>query len=349
MVTPLRTERLLLRGVRASDLEPLLARRNHPEVASLQSWPLPYTREQAQGAVDAMGQVAEPTSGEWFMFTIADVDDAEVFGDLALKLEWDGRAAEVGYTLAREHWGKGYASEALTALLDWLFDVVGVTRVAATLHPENLASARVVERCGFVFEGHTRNSYWVGDENSDDWLYGLTPELRAEWNGRPRHRPERVELVELEPAGLREVLALGVHHSQRRFVSPVSTSLAQVAVPPMEQGSEDDPDGPRAVPWPRVVLADGVAVGFVMLEEPTATEPEPYLWRLLIDRLHQGRGIGGQVLAMVCGQARAWGAESMTVSWAEGVGSPRPMYEAFGFVPTGEVDDGETVARLRFA
>ena len=62
--------------------------------------------------------------------------------------------------------------------------------------------------------------------------------------------------------------------------------------------------------------------------------------------MHQRRGIGRQVLEQVAEQAREWGAESLLVSWVEGHGSPGPMYERFGFVPTGEIDDDEIVARL---
>jgi len=217
-----------------------------------------------------------------------------------------------------------------------------VTRIQATMHPENFASARVAESTGFVFEGHTRNSYWVGDENSDDWIYGITPDLWHHWITRPRTAPDVVTLVEPYPVGLRDVVKLETHHSQKRFVAPIVTSLAQVAVPPPEEGN----DLARVKPWPRIIHADDEAVGFVMLEEPTRTAPEPYLWRLLIDRRHQGRGIASEALRVVIDQVREWGAESLLVSYVEGIGSPRSFYDRLGFVPTGEVDDGETVARL---
>jgi RimJ/RimL family protein N-acetyltransferase len=343
MFAPLTTERLLLRPVRSSDAVPLQERRNHPEVAALQSWPTPYTLEQATGAVESMLATPDPVDASWFMLTVADAVDTTVYGDLALKLEWDGRAAEVGWTFAREHWGNGYASEAVERLLRWLMEEQKVTRVQATMHPDNFASARVAERNGFMFEGHTRNSYWVGDENSDDWIYGLTPELWEDWQNRPRTAPDVVELVEPYPVGLRHVLALTVHHSQRRFVSDIAASLAQAAVPPFEEG---EGDVPRVIPWPRIIHADGEPVGFVMMEEPTATAPEPYLWRLNIDRRHQSRGIGARVLEQVIAQCRQWGAASLLVSYVEGVGSPQPFYAGVGFVPTGEIDDGETVARL---
>ena len=74
----------------------------------------------------------------------------------------------------------------------------------------------------------------------------------------------------------------------------------------------------------------------------------PYLWRLLIDRRHQRRGIGDRVLSLLVARLRAEGHESLLVSWHPGPGGPEPFYLARGFVPTGEVDEDEIVARLTF-
>ncbi len=343
---PITTERLLLRPTRLSDTQAWYERRNDPEVAELQDWALPYPLERAEARLVELSEMTGPVLDSWWALTIADRDDTTVYGDLVMKLENGGNTAEVGYTLAREHWSNGYTSEALNAIIDWLIDGQGVGRVSAMLHPDNHRSARVLESCGFVFEGHLRSSYWEKGEPEDDLIYGLTPAQRKAWVERPRHRPEKIELVEPYPIGFRDVIKLGGHHSQQRFVSPIVASLALVAVPPLEYGFEDDPNGPRVVPWPRIIHADGEAVGFVMLSEPTEDGPEPYLWRLLIDRMHQRRGIGKRVVELAIEQARSWGSESMLVSWVPGVGSPEPLYRSIGFVPTGEIDHGEIVARL---
>jgi len=346
MFTPLITERLMLRPVRQSDTDALFIRRGDPRVAELQDWEMPYTRERADATIAACMETDEPPEVGWWMLTITDLDDEVIFGDIVFNFGNGGRTAEVGYNLGPDHWGKGIATAALATLVDWIFDVRGISRLEARLHPDNHRSARVLENAGFVFEGHLQNACWVGEENSDDLVYGLTPKRRSDWNNRPRNAPGTIELVEPYPIGLRDVLKLAPHRSQEQFVSSIATSLAQVAVPPPEQGFDDDPDGPRVVPWPRIIHADGEAVGFVMMAQPTALNPEPYLWRLLIDRRHQRRGIGKHVIEMVIEQARDWGSESLAVSWVPGVGSPEPLYRAMGFVPTGEIDDGETVARL---
>jgi GNAT superfamily N-acetyltransferase len=103
--------------------------------------------------------------------------------------------------------------------------------------------------------------------------------------------------------------------------------------------------GAPVVPWMRAIVADGEIVGFVMLALRTEHHPEPYLWRFLIDRLHQRRGIGKRALDLVEDEVRSMGDSTLLVSWVEGKGSPGPMYIKRGYEPTGRIVDGETEAR----
>jgi aminoglycoside 6'-N-acetyltransferase len=61
-----------------------------------------------------------PANEQWWMLTVADLEDTTVFGDVVVHLTWDGRTAEIGYTLARDAWGHGYGAEAATALVGYL-------------------------------------------------------------------------------------------------------------------------------------------------------------------------------------------------------------------------------------
>jgi RimJ/RimL family protein N-acetyltransferase len=88
------------------------------------------------------------------------------------------RRAEVGYELGQDHWHKGYMQEALTALLDYGFATLGLNRVEADIHPDNLASARTLERQGFVREGLLRERWIVEGTVSDTLIYGL---LARDW------------------------------------------------------------------------------------------------------------------------------------------------------------------------
>lgn len=341
MFEPLRTERLLLRPMRTDDAASIAARRSDPDVARYQNWTTPYPLERAQTMVAEIVAMDGPADGEWWMLTIADLDDSTVLGDLVVHLTWQGRTAEIGYTLARDAWGNGYAVEAATALVRYLFDDLGVTRVEAMLHPDNPASAMVLERVGLIFEGHTRLSFWLDGDNSDDWIYGVVRDDWEAWRDRPRHAPTTVRLVDITTDNYFNVDRLVTHRTQQRFVSPVRTSFADALFPEVV-------DGAPLVPWMRAIEADGELVGFVMVALTTEAHPEPYLWRLLVDRMHQRRGIGRAVLDLLVEQCRAWGDRSLLTSWTPGKGSPEPMYLGYRFAPTGEIVDDEIEARFTF-
>ena len=297
--------------------------------------------EQCESIIDAVIAEPEPQNDLGWMITIADRDDTTVIGDLFVKLGWGGRAAEVGYTLAQQHWGSGFAVEAVTELVRWLFEDRGVHRLTGQLHPDNIASAQVLERTGFRFEGHTRGSFWLGDDNSDDWLYGMTRQDWQDWTSRSLAPPAAIRLVEVDESNQYAVRRLAVHKSQDRLVAPVVASMADALFPEII-------DGAPVVPWMRAVEADGEFVGFVMVAEVTDAHPEPYLWRLLVDRRHQRRGIGNRIIDLLVEELRPTGATTLMTSWVDGRGSPRAFYERLGFVTTGEVIDGEIEARLAF-
>lgn len=334
------TERLSIRPMVAGDVGALFTRRNDPTTAEFQNWTLPYARERAQHLVDEMlAHDGVPPGNGWFQLAVDDRIDGSPLGDLAIRLSFDGRCAEIGFTVDARVRGRGIATEAAAAVVAWLFESVEVTRVSAMMHPENLASVRVAEQIGMVFEGHTRNSYWVGNENSDDWIYGSTVESWRAWRDRPRSRPATVELVAVTAENRIDVCTLATHHSQQRFVTPIAGTFADAYVALADPGS-------RIVPWLRAIAADGVIVGAVLVREPTAGQPSAYLWRLLIDRMHQRRGIGSRAVALVIDHATSLGAPAVDLSYLEGPGSPGPLYHGHGFVPTGMFHDGETMARL---
>ncbi len=324
--------------MRASDADALHQRRNHPDAARYQNWQLPYPRERVDELVAELVDMVGPENDEWWMATLEEARTRTVVGDVVVHLTLDGRSAEIGYTLHPDFWGKGYAVEAVSALVRYLFDDLGVTRIFGMLYPDNIASAMVLERVGMLFEGHTRGSFWLGDENSDDWIYGM---LRSDWEtwvARPHTSPESVTLEDVTSDNLGAVMRLRTHHSQERMVAPMAWTVAQYAFP-------DEENGAPVVPWLKTIVADGDIVGAVMLTLQTEHHNEPYLWRLLIDRLHQRRGIGRTALGLVFEELTGQGAGSVVVSWVDGKGSPRNFYTGLGFVPTGEIEHGEVVAR----
>jgi len=336
MFSPLRTDRLVIRAMRPSDGEALWVRRNDPEVSRYQDWSTPFPREHADELARDCAVMEGPQIDNWWMAVIELVGSGETVGDLAVHVENDGHTAEIGYTLASNHWQKGYAVEATEALVEYLFDTLGVDRVFGMLHPDNRPSAVVLERVGMLFEGHTRMSYWLDGEGSDDWVYGMLRDDWDVWRTRPRSAPEEVRLAEVTPENLAEVFALRTHKSQESFVAPMPRSLAQALRP-------DEREGKPIEPWLRAIEADGEIVGFAMMALVEGRDPS--LWRLLIDRIQQHRGIGSRAMELIEAEARRLGGEHLLVGFNEGRGSPGPFYLARGFEVTGH--EGETKARKR--
>lgn len=92
----------------------------------------------------------------------------------------DFRSASVGYCLNEAAWGHGYATEAARVLLQWAFDTLDLNRVQSETDTRNAASARVLEKLGFIREGTLREECIVNGDVSDTWVYGL---LRRDWTG----------------------------------------------------------------------------------------------------------------------------------------------------------------------
>jgi ribosomal protein S18 acetylase RimI-like enzyme len=151
--------------------------------------------------------------------------------------------------------------------------------------------------------------------------------------------PTEVCLVDIVPETARRYLDLETHRSQRRFVATMPDSFADVLFPEVI-------DGAPVVPSMWGIEADGVAAGFVMIAAVTDHHPEPYLWRLLIDRRFQRRGIGGRALDRLIALLVQQGCTRLFTSWVEGAGGPEPFYRARGFQTTGRIVDDEIEAVL---
>ncbi len=142
-----------------------------------------------------------------------------------------------------------------------------------------------------------------------------------------------VTLREITRETVRTITDLKVAPEQTGFVATNAESIAQAYFD-------------RDVAWFRAVYADEVPVGFIMLEDD-AVNQEYYLWRFMIDARYQGRGYGRRALELLVEYVKTRpGAKALMTSCVPGDGSPCPFYEQLGFVPTGEVDEGEIVLRL---
>jgi RimJ/RimL family protein N-acetyltransferase len=174
----LTTERLVLRPFTAADAPAFAEYRSDLDVARYQGWEVPFSLAQAEEFVRDIA-AADPTAPGWYQFAV-EVGGVLV-GDVGVGLHENRMQADIGYTLATAHQGRGYAVEAVRRVLAYLFEVRGLHRVAAECDARNTRSARLLTRLGFRQEGHRVQSSWMKGEWTDDLLFGL---LAVEWRAR---------------------------------------------------------------------------------------------------------------------------------------------------------------------
>lgn len=182
LTTPtLETDRLRLRPVADADAAALFALHTNADV--LRYWDSPPWAEPARADrfIAACRAMAEDGSG--VRVAVDRVPDGTFIGWCTLS-RWNPefRSAALGYCYDDAAWGNGYATEAARALLRWAFDTLDLNRVQAETDTRNTASARVLEKLGFVREGTLREDCVVNGEVSDSWVYGL---LRRHWRPDP--------------------------------------------------------------------------------------------------------------------------------------------------------------------
>ncbi len=167
----LETNRLILRSFRESDLVPFRLYRSDPEIARYQGWEAPYSLEKATQFLQEMIEKVPGEPGQWYQIALELKNSGKMIGDCAFqRLAEEPRQAEIAFTLARAYQGFGYATEALKYLMGYLFDHYGLHRIRANCDPENVASARLLERLGMRREGRFVESLWYkGAWVSEDW------------------------------------------------------------------------------------------------------------------------------------------------------------------------------------
>lgn len=144
---PVETERLVLRAHRATDLDDLLAFHSDPEVVRYVPWPVRDRRATAETLQVKLTQTELIAHGQWLVLAVELRSTGTVIGEVLLKWASE-RQGEVGFALAREHHGRGYAAEAATAMLRLGFDDLGFHRITAVCVEDNTASARLLTRLG---------------------------------------------------------------------------------------------------------------------------------------------------------------------------------------------------------
>jgi RimJ/RimL family protein N-acetyltransferase len=134
-------------------------------------FPHPYERHHAEAWLRDLQQMNPVTA-----FAIASSE--ELIGGIGLHPQPDvmRRSVELGYWLAEPYWGRGIATAAVRAMVEWGFSNLDINRIFAYVFGWNLASARVLEKAGFTLEGRMREAVFKDGRLTDLFVYGMVRE-----------------------------------------------------------------------------------------------------------------------------------------------------------------------------
>jgi len=154
----LETERLILRKLRVSDAEQMYKNwASDNEVAKYMSW-LPHADIEVTKSVLADWE-SKSENSDYYHWGIVLKDTGELIGTGGvIGIDENRQKADLGYSMSRAYWGKGIMSEAVSAMIMHLFNTVGVNRIFSYHDTKNVASGRVMQKCGMIFEGIQRQS-----------------------------------------------------------------------------------------------------------------------------------------------------------------------------------------------
>ena len=162
------TPRLLLRRFRIEDAEDMFKNwASDPEVTRFLTWPVHSSVEVTRDLLKDW--IPRYEDGGYFNWVMEHKETGKAIGNISVvRLREDIESADMGYCMSRAFWGQGFMPEALKAVMEYLFDVVGMNRVAACHDANNPKSGRVMEKAGMKLEGTLRaagkNNLGICDE-----------------------------------------------------------------------------------------------------------------------------------------------------------------------------------------
>ncbi|HMQ67904.1 MAG TPA: GNAT family N-acetyltransferase [Ignavibacteria bacterium] len=168
----LKTERLLLREITYNDAEDIFQIRKSEEVMKYFGH---YPYKEIPEAYEMIEQVKNGFKNrEGIRWGISFHDSDKLIGTGGVwRILKEHLRGEIGYELSEEHWKQGIMFEALSAVTDFAFDKMNLHSIEANLDPENTGSVKLLEKLGFIKEGHIKDSYLFDGKFTDTGIYSL--------------------------------------------------------------------------------------------------------------------------------------------------------------------------------
>lgn len=326
------THRLVLRQYRIEDAEDVFNNwASDPEVTRYLTWPTHKDISTTQAVINSWIPCYE--DGGYFNWVLEWKESGRVIGSITVvKLNEETEAADIGYCLSREFWGRGIMPEALRAVMDYLFDVVGINRIAAYHDVKNPKSGRVMEKAGMKLDGilraNGRNNQGICDEV---WYSALRDDRKTK---EQKHKTSvivrfarndelekvnvlRKQVNDLHAAGVPDVFKQGFCDELRDYIYAIW----------------DDPNK-------QIVIAEqnGNICGYAVLNHIVRPEnPFMYIRDFLdidefgVDEKHWRQGIASAMIAFICDYAKAEGFCRIELNMWEFNRGALAFYETEGF------------------
>lgn len=173
----IQTQRLILRPIELRDNIEVYKYRSNPEISQHLSF-VPESLEDVDHFITKNPKEFNLPE-TWFQLVIVLKETNEVIGDIGVHFFGkENKQIELGYTLSNFHQNKGFASEAIGKVIDFLFTDLNKHRIVLSIDPENKASIKLAMRLGFRKEGHFAKSLFFKNQWVDDVVYAL---LKEDW------------------------------------------------------------------------------------------------------------------------------------------------------------------------
>lgn len=173
----LETNRLIIRPISVDDGVDVFTYRSDRETNKFQGW-IPETIEDVLLFINKVSKKLN-VQNTWFQFVIVEKLSNRIIGDLGVHFyDSENRQVEIGCTLNKEFQHKGFATESVKRVIDFLFSDLHKHRIVTSIDPDNESSIRLVERLGFRKEAHFVESLFLNGRWVDDIIYAL---LERDW------------------------------------------------------------------------------------------------------------------------------------------------------------------------
>jgi RimJ/RimL family protein N-acetyltransferase len=186
---PIELGDIVLRRLRHTDYSDMLAYYSDPAVARYCEWEA-MSEAQVATLLEGQGSVLPGDPGVPLLLGVQLNAESRLIGDCSLTIARPhDRQAEIGYCFLPEMHGRGYATRAVRAVLEYAFEHLDMHRVIAQVDTRNERSWRLLERIGLRREGHFRECAFLKGEWIDDYVYAM---LASEWSAREAGESESV-------------------------------------------------------------------------------------------------------------------------------------------------------------